>query len=329
MITKRTDIVQTEFLEGQGLGNQLWVYASGKAVARTLDRPHVCTGLARFKGNAFLEILSDHDPAPELPVDRFHEKIFYDQELAFFSSTFDKRVYTAGDRVQLTGLYQSERYLCGHMTQLRDWIKPSTMVTNKALKYRDTCVINIRGGEYKRHKRLILPDDYWASALRVMREHQEFNDVLVVSDDVAYAKLMFPSLPVLNGSVEDCYAALLGAKCAILSNSSFAYFPIKTRHDKPFVIAPEKWARYADNIGRWAMPCNCYEDWNYLPPNGMLRSYRDCIGDAEADAKYYESEFNICLPNNTTIGSFKTRFVPQVIKKSMRRLLTKLLPKYF
>lgn len=258
-MSTQASIIRTQFLVGQGLGNQLWVYAAGRGLAEHLGRPHVVSGMKFFKGAGFLEIDSAVDPTPDAPVVQFNEALFYDPELKYFSATYDRRVQELPDRVQINGLFQSEQYFYGRLGELAKWIRPSAQVQDFAAGHDKTCVINLRGGEYKRHKTLILPRSYWDSAVAHIRKRAEIQRIIVVTDDHAYARAFLPEFPVLDGGVAECYAALLGAHSIAISNSSFSYFPIKTRIDRPFVVAPEYWARYGHQSKRWAMPANIYE----------------------------------------------------------------------
>jgi hypothetical protein len=150
---------------------------------------------------------------------------------------------------------------------------------------------------------------------------------LVVTDDPAYARAFLPEFPVLQGGVEECYAALMGAKSIIVSNSSFSYFPIKTRKDLPFVIAPEHWARFGDPSKRWAMPSNVYEGWNYLSSDGRLLSSCECFNSAALDADYYQREFSIRVPSTMKFGSNFSSFLPRSIKYPLKKALSYFFPK--
>jgi hypothetical protein len=321
--------VKTTFLEGQGLGNQLWVYASARAIAKRLKRPHVCEGFKQFKGQSFLHLAVDRDPAEIAPVEQFNEILFYDSQLKYFSSTYDIRVENLPGRVHLNGLFQSERYLSGYACQLRKWIAPSERLKNKALDFQQTCVLNLRGGEFKRHKDLILPKTYWEMALRKMRDIVDFDDILVVTDDIPYGRALFPRFNIFSGGVEECYGALMGAKSIIVSNSSFSYFPIKTRLDQPIVIAPEHWARFGHARKRWAMPANCYSDWRYLAVDGSLKRAEECIGDAQSDGAYYDANFSLRVSKDHKVGRLKTRFIPNAVKRPLKTVLSRLFPKRF
>ena len=325
-------IIQTKFLAGQGLGNQLWVYAAGRAIAEKLGRRHVVLNVNEFKGSGFLDVDCGLDLDPGIPIDQFHEELYYDPSLKYFSSSYDKRIESPTLRVQINGLFQSERYLYDRIQHLRSWIRPAKFIQEMAIKYRDTCVLNLRGGEYKRHSSFILPRNYWDMAVETLRK--KFGDVkiIIVTDDPAYARVFLPEFPVLEGGIAECYAALMGAKALAVSNSSFSYFPIKTRDDQPFVIAPEHWARYGHPDRRWAMPANVYKGWTYLGISGALVSYSECKQAAERDASYYESTFNVRIPPNIVnriTGQSPARFIPVAIKRRLIKLASYLFPRRF
>jgi hypothetical protein len=322
-------IIQTKFLAGQGLGNQLWVYAAGRALAEKLGRQHVVLGMDLFKGRDFLDIDAGMDLDAGAPIEQFNETLYYDPILKYFSSTYDNRVESLPSRVQINGLFQSERYLYGNMRDLSTWIRPSKYVQKIATNYKDVCILNLRGGEYKRHRSFILPRSYWDMAINVLRMKLGDTKIMVVTDDPAYAQAFLPEFPVLEGGVAECYAALMGAKALAVSNSSFAYFPIKTRHDLPFVLAPEHWARYGHSGGRWAMPSNVYQGWTYLSKSGTLFEYSDCLKAAEVDAAYYEATFNVRVPEQMLTNVPLTRFIPVTLKRFIKRVAAYLFPTRF
>jgi hypothetical protein len=327
MIAGQAHILRTRFLSGQGLGNQLWVYAAGRGIAEYLGRQHIVTGLELFKGAGFLEIDSGNDPDPSAPVRQFNEALFYDPILKYFSSTYDRRVETLPARVQIDGLFQSEQYFYGRIADLSDWVRPSTEVALRAQKYKDVCVLNLRGGEYKRHTSLILPRSYWSHAIAQLRERMKADNILVVTDDPAYARAFLPEYDVLDGGVSECYAALMGARAVVVSNSSFSYFPIKTRSDAPLVIAPEHWARYDHPSKRWAMPSNYYDGWLYLGADGRICDPKTCSQAAEQDAEYYETEYSVRVPQKMGVGLPRSRHLPRWLKQPLKKIGAHIAPK--
>ena len=145
-----------------------------------------------------------------------------------------------------------------------------------------TCVMNIRGGEYKRRARLRLaPRLLGRWDARYEGEVAGVDRFIIVTDDPPYAKALFPGIPVLEGGIAECYMALYFADFLILSNSSFAYFPTKTSTIKRCVIAPKYWARYGNQYSRWASPANLYRELVMAGPCRAAVVIRGLFGRAD------------------------------------------------
>ncbi|MFT6404784.1 MAG: hypothetical protein ACJA2U_001137 [Marinomonas primoryensis] len=328
-LTEMKIMIKTVFLDGQGLGNQLWVYAAGHAISKHTGRAHVISNLDKFKGKSFLTLEHELDPQPDLEVMEFNERLFYDPEIEYFSSTYDSRVENLPCRAALFGLFQSEKYFYGQEDKLKEWIKVSEHVSSLENQYKDVLVLNIRGGEYKRHKKLLLPKKYWEEAILRMKDLNGNQEILIVTDDKEYANSIFPKYEVLKGGIAECYSALRGAGSIVVSNSSFSYFPIKTREVQPTVIAPEHWARFGSAKEKWAMPSNLYKDWKWMTHTGNLKSYDECIEDAELLASFYEREYSLSVPLSMGIGLPWTRHIPLDLKKPVKFFLSKAFPRKF
>lgn len=329
-------MITTELYEGQGLGNQLWVYAAGRSIAEYLGVGFALQGIDRFKGHEFLEIdplvnvtVEEQQLIKDCTIPRFYEKCYYDGDLKYVSSSFDEAVSQINGPAILEGLFQSERYFFGNLEKLKSYIRLKPDWINKVAVPDDTCIINVRGGEYKRHKNFILPMSYWEQAIRNVREQTGVERFLVVTDDVKYARAIFPQYEVLRGGVGDCYVALKNAKHLILSNSSFSYFPTKTSGDKKYVIAPMYWARFGNTYKRWASPANLYESWLWQDKSGVLHSYQDCKAECDATERYYQSHYFMRTTPEQLRNKGLRHFVPLIIRKFAKRLLSVAFPTKF
>ena len=320
-------MIKTNFLDGQGLGNQLWVYAAVRGISKKLGVKFNIGGKEWFKGSSFLELsLTDSDIVQQQSFDLFKEKQYFDPELQYYASDYDSRVENIGVNTYVEGLFQSEKYFYEFTSFLSEWLPLSEKMKEYSKQFSDVCILNVRGGEYKRHQNLILPKSYWEDAILNVKKQGETDRFLIVTDDSAYAKYLFPELEVLKGGVSECYAALYGAQSLVVSNSSFSYFPIKTRDDNPLVIAPYQWSRFANNYNRWAAPCNVYSDWLWQDQAGVIRNYEECMSNVEGTRRYYESEYNVCTPNSAI--QYKSGFhqVPNFMKNSVKKILSKFFP---
>jgi len=329
-------IITTKFYKGQGLGNQLWVYAVGRSIAEYLGFGFIQQNMESFKGKDFLDIDDivnvDLKYLNSINLDSlqtFHEARYFDQDLNVTSSGFDERVKDIKNSVCLEGLYQSEKYFFGHLEKISNYIR----IKNDFLKYEkmpnDVCIINLRGGEYKRHANLILPMEYWNNAIKNMKINMNIVKFIVVTDDKRYARAIFPEYEVLDGGVAECYLALKSAKYLILSNSSFSYFPTKTNNNTPYVIAPMYWARPFNSLKRWASPANLYEDWMWQDITGVLYEYKTLIKESESTELYYKNSYY--LRSEVDISSQKTllSYVPKKFKSKIKKIFSLINPKKY
>ena len=329
-------LIATELYEGQGLGNQLWAYAAGRSIAENLGVGFTLQGIERFKGHEFLEIdplvnatIEEQQCLKDCTIPRFYESCYYDGELKCVSSGFDEGVTQISEPTLLEGLFQSERYFFGDLEKLKRYIRLKPEWIKKVAVAEDTCILNVRGGEYKRHKNLILPLSYWEQAIRNVRERTGVGRFLVVTDDVKYARAIFPQYEVLIGGVGHCYVALNNAKQLILSNSSFSYFPTKTNCNTPYVIAPKFWGRFGNSKKRWSSPANLYKSWLWQDESGVLHSYQDCKAECDATERYYQSHYFLRTTPDQLLNKGLRKFVPAAIREFAKRLLSIAFPTKF
>lgn len=332
-----SNLIATELYAGQGLGNQLWGYAATRSIAEHLGFGFVLHGLENFKGHEFLEIdplvnatQEDQVRAQRGEIPRHYETQYYDGELKCFSSGFDETIIQLAGSCQLEGLFQSEKYFFGDLDKLKGYIRIRPEWHQRCSIPDDTCILNVRGGEYKRHSNLILPMNYWEHAIRHMQDQRGVRKFLIVTDDVKYAEAIFPKYEILRGGVGDCYVALNSARNLVVSNSSFSYFPIKTNPNQPYVIAPKHWARFGNPHDRWASPANLYESWLWQDKVGNLHSFEDCLPGCDATENYYRSHYPVRTTPEQLRGQTCIRqLLPTSIRKQAKKLLSIAFPKKF
>ncbi len=323
-------MIMTELYDGQGLGNQLWVYCACRSIADQLGYPYSILSPQRFKGADFLDVsFGINPPTVTAPLRVFRERMFFDPDLDYVSSAFDDSVRSLPVNTRIEGLFQSERYFFGHSEGCSRYIgiKPEALALCPVPP--DLCILNIRGGEYKRHRSLILPKSYWVKAMHNMREIAGVERFMIVTDDPRYAKSLFPKIPVLEGGIAECYMALYRASLLVLSNSSFAYFPTKTSSNKRCVIAPKYWARFGNRYSRWASPANLYGNWLWQDRQGLLSSYEQCLDEQIATEHYYTGQYSVQVPPWFVNRAGLRRFLPGKLRKHMKNVLSLFFPKHF
>jgi len=330
-------MIKIIFKNGQGLGNQLWLFAVAKSVSEKLEQDLFIEDFEKFKGKDFLilDYISPQNKTNELyqsininDFKIFSERIYYDKQLKYFVSNFDEDILRISGDTILDGIFQSEKYFFNDLDKLKRYIKPIKSILEDNQISDDFCILNIRGGEYKRHKNFLLSKNYWENAILNFKNFFNIHKFKIVTDDFKYAKALFPNLEIIHGNISKCYCTIYNCKNIIVSNSSFSYFPCKTGVNKN-IIAPMYWARPLKNYGRWVSPGNIYEDWNWQDNEGNMHTYNDCLKIAEKTDDFYKKEFTVLINKKNIPSSGLFNFLPFFVKKFLKQILGYIFPKHF
>lgn len=278
-------MIGTEFLKGQGLGNQLFCYVSTRCIALDKNLEFGVCGTDVFKGADFF-INTVMDTFKKNSVTKnYNEKedrVFiansvHDLTYGCYISGADKELYSVSDNTLIYGNLQSEFYFGNHKEEIKEWLSIKPEYDNfKDYSSDNICVINVRGGEYRGDRALYLRKKYWHDAVRKMKTINPDMRFVVISDDEVAAKRIFPKFEVHHFDVGRDYAAIKNAHYAILSNSSFAFFPIFTSDTIKMAIAPKYWARHNVSNGYWASEQNIYSCFIYMDRKGKLFTAEEC-----------------------------------------------------
>ncbi len=323
-------MIRIKFEKGQGLGNQLWLFASAKSISEKLNYEMRIENFHNFKGIDFLDLEYKNFSEKEknkgkIKISEFYERLFYDSNLKYIASGFDENVLNIKENTILRGLFQSEKYFFGDIKKINRYISLKKNKLNYT-KQKDTCILNIRGGEYKRHRQFILPKSYWLNGINNFKKRFSINNFKIVTDDYRYARALFPDLEIIHGSIEECYTTIYSCSNIIVSNSTFSYFPCKTGLKKN-VIAPMYWARPKNKDSKWISPANIYEEWLWQDSQGKLKNYKQCLPIAEKTEFYYKNKFIYLIPQKDIPKTGILLFIPKNIKKMLRKILSYLFPK--
>ena len=324
-------MILIEFRIGQGLGNQLWNYASAKSIADKLGYELAIKNFKYFKGREFLKLdfdISMNEMEDESKFTIFNEKLYYDSELKYIVSDFDQNVLNIRKNTKLEGLFQSEKYFFGDIDKLKKYINLDPNVIKSTYIDKEVCVLNIRGGEYKRHKSFILNKNYWTNAMNNFKKIYSVKEFIIVTDDFKYSKALFPNLEIISGDIQKCYATIFKCSNIVVSNSTFSYFPCTTGLQKK-IIAPKYWARPLKNNGRWISPANIYKGWIYQDKEFKLITYDECIKIASNTSDYYSNNFNILIKKTDVPSSGVLNFLTKGQKKIIKNILGFFWPKLF
>jgi len=319
-------MIALEFKKGQGLGNQLWNYVVLRKIAEKKGLEYKILNINNFKGKNFLEIeFTNTDRKFDIKLfDIYKEKLIFDNELECYVNDFDKNVFKIKKDTLIEGIFQSEEYLKPNIEIINKYIKIKKNL-KKYENFKNTCILNIRGGEYKSHRNLILPKSYWVQAINNMKKFNPNLIFKIITDDYKYASCLLPKYEIIRGDIEKDFINLYNSKYLILSNSSFGYFPSKLGVKPKIVIAPNQWSRFGNKLNRWVSPSNFYKDWLWQNTNGEI------IKDNEINSSILNSRKIYSTYNVSTCEQALKRFslkdiFPKKFKKKVKSLLSNIFP---
>lgn len=321
--------------KGQGLGNQLWNLAAAHQIATNSGKKCFVSNYESFKGKEFIDLTKnfllmelDHfrEISEFIPV--FRERLFYDERIKYLASDYDSRIENIQVDIILEGLFQSEKYINYKSDNINKIfpLKSGFQIPNYSSSL---CILNLRGGEYKRHKDFILPESYWQSAIAYMKENRGIEEFIVVTDDSRYAASIFPNFEIVSNSVSKCYLSLMAAKNLVVSNSTFSYFPIRASTQNPFVIGPKYFARHNSSQNIWASPANLYEGWNWLDSQGDIFTTSECRAECEKLSKMYNDNYNISVDASYISHNGVRELIPRRIRQQVKLLLSYVFPRRY
>jgi hypothetical protein len=277
-----------------GLGNQMFQYAMGRALAVRLGVPlklHV-TGRDHptrpFALNLLrvpiveatgveVRALRPHASRLRRTLERFGLKgpgsahVF--TESHFYH--FDFRVLALEAPVYLDGFWQSARYFEALRPQLVEEFTPREGLVGAAAALRDRIAqlnavcVHVRRGDYLTDETFrLLPADYYERALAEIRARVAAPVPVVFSDDPEWtrANLRLPD-PVIWSFEHGRFAAIeemqlmRACKHFIIANSSFSFWPAwLSNHPQKQVVRATRWFRNPE----WTSPDLRQRDWIML-----------------------------------------------------------------
>jgi hypothetical protein len=295
-------MIGAEFYRGQGFGNQLWVYASIRSIAKKQGYEYGFLGTNFFKGKDFLKLdFGKHSSrgTSSKPIERIpHGFKSYVKEMQIRHpisradiSPLDSRILNIEDGYFIDGPLQAEGYIKDYQSQICDWFSTGAELQNK-------CIISLRGGEYRNLPDVFLPRSYYLNAMERIATLDPNVIFEVVTDDIELANEYFPDLLVTSsGGVKIFlgryyfspksykigvdFQRLQSAKYLILSNSSFSWWGAYTNTFVKHVIAPKYWSRFNISDGYWSQGDSLTSNWEWLDREGKFSTYFECVEELE------------------------------------------------
>lgn len=211
----------------------------------------------------------------------------------------DKNLWKLKDNTYINGNFQRMSYVEDYRDKICDWLSYDDKYKVKNYSSENVCVIQLRGGDYVTGHSM-LPSQYYKDAMRNMRENNPDIEFVIVTDDANTAAKLIPGVPIVGSAASDekdldqkfiswyeytggpvsiDYSILNTAKYAIISASTFAFWPIWTNNELQNVIAPKYWFDWTRSDGWWRPQDSIPNDerWLWMDKDGDLYESKTCI----------------------------------------------------
>lgn len=286
-------MIATEILKGQGLGNQLFCYVTTRAIAKKRDLEFGIKDSSGWMGDKrynqsgiyWMDIHMGNEVPDNLSV--YEEKCLrkktntchHDMVTGCDVRGYDSDLVNVPDNSMIYGIMQDEKYFIEFKEDIKSWLKIKKEYDTYELTRDDVCILNFRGGEYVGFHELYLTRNYWINAINNMLNINPNMKFVSITDDVNSSKQLLPEIPAYHFDVGKDYVIIKNAKHVILSNSSFAFFPVFTSDTIETIIAPKYWARHNVSDGYWSTNQNIYSGWTYQDRDGNLYTKDECLSE--------------------------------------------------
>ncbi len=291
-------MIGTEFIKGQGLGNQLFCYVTARAIAEENGYEFGTAGQERFavnihsdKGMYFMDMDLGRAVSEE---EKKNFKTYYDVETRIYIGNSrhdmahgcyiagaDEGIHHVEDNTLIYGNMQDESYFVKYLDQVKQWLKVKPEYDSYEYSRENLCIINMRGGEYTGSLELFIDKKYWVHGIKEMKKIRPDMEFMIITDDVETARKVLPGIPAYHFDIGKDYVTLKNAYYLLLSNSSFACLPAHTSETLKFAIAPKYWARHNVSDGYWASEQNIYSLFHYMDRKGRMFTAKECREELE------------------------------------------------
>ena len=236
-----------------GLGNQLFQYATARALAyESRQIPYLDTSLLLDKAAHRPYYLSAFPIRATVSTNRLRRWFFhrFQKPLLQIIDESDQPIPIPADRIYLKGYWQNPSYFNAIKPMLQQEISlpvPLHASLDK-IENRLRVGVHVRRGDFAGHSLHEVCDaDYYLKAMDAIRHTIDGCKFFVFSDDIAFCKAIFSGLDniVFVEETDTVRSFLLLKSCThfVLSNSSFSWWAQYLRNEPGMVIAPIFWLR--------------------------------------------------------------------------------------
>jgi hypothetical protein len=320
-------VIVTKFYKGQGLGNQLWVYAVLRAIAWNHNYSFGVESFKNYKLPNYIP-LDRGECVLGVPHERPYglrvlgvskvefeiQKVIFEPEIAI--SNWEERIANLSDGTKIEGYFQSINYIKEFHQEFQKIFRCNAEVPTDS----STCYISVRGGDYLGKPEICCDEFFYRRAIKEMQECG-FNNFEIVTDDAAYANDLLPDFPVAHLNQDSLmnlndrrqkeakiaydFALLQTAPALIISNSTFAWWAAWTNRFNPIVIGPRYWSHPRNRYQIWAPKEVAVESWRYSDGKTLISGSEAIMesGEMSTELQFYSRinkskfDFNIRIRN--------------------------------
>jgi hypothetical protein len=301
-------IIATELYDGQGLGNQLWAYVVTRIAALKQNFDFGIGGVKNFKAKSFIDLDfgliphggSTNEGGPPLKLPRSLMHYYSECKMTDISSGLDvsredKKIWTLPPGTKIDGNFQSYEYIRGHEDTVRSWIQIKPNENNTSIEDEETCLIHIRGGDFKNLKYTAIGKNYYIKAIEYIKCEFGVGKFIAITDDPDHALSLLPKDVEIRSSIlssskgelkarhhigsdlEGDFLSLMQAKYLVISNSSFSWWAAFLNTRRLVVIAPKFWSAFNSNSKLWSTAEIITPGFLYMDSKGDLFSAEECV----------------------------------------------------
>jgi hypothetical protein len=254
-------MLSTEFIHGQGLGNQLFCYVTTRMLAHKLGYDFGIGGLRNAgdsrvnkKGFYFMNLDYGKEVSGTLTrYDEYRHALWTDSQLKTDIRLTDKKLLSISDNTIIYGNLQSEEYFGDRIDLIKGWLKVNEEYEHMDTNGKNVCVMNFRGGDIIGNSGAWLPRSYWINAIDNMIQYNPNMEFCIVTDDVKAANAMLPEYTAYHDEIAWDYVAIKNARNVICSVSTFACFPLWTSETLEYCISPKYCNDFNNSQGWWSL----------------------------------------------------------------------------
>ena len=298
--------------EHAGLGNQIWRYVCCRLFAEKqgyewgVSHPGWRGPFLNIDWGKDIELNVEQDSDFNI-TDEF--KHYYKEKSERFPEVdgeigkADLGFLSLEDNTYINGNFQRMAYIEEDRDKICSWLTYDDKYKVTDYSSENICVIQLRGGDYTTGHSM-LPREYYQNAMKHMLHNNPNVKFVIVTDDPKTAKQLIPNVDIVGSAISEekdqyqkniswytypgrpvsiDYSILNNAKYAIISSSTFAFWPIWTSNELLNVIAPKYWFDWSRSDGWWR-PFDCIvndEKWLWLDTEGNLYRSDTCIKERE------------------------------------------------